>query len=169
MSDKGETLNLTGVKFKRILPGPAEKVWKHLTETELLPSWFGDNSVIEPRRGGKVSLMDGHIRGVVTQWRPPYKLIYTWNVFEQGAPEDADSDYPESYPTFELEEQGNDVILTFQHFPVPERFMPQTKTGWHTMLDIVEAALRGETPEDRQAYFQKNAELYGVDLDNLER
>jgi len=33
--------------------------------------------------------MGGHIRGTVTQWQPPRKLIYTWNVFDPGAGPDA--------------------------------------------------------------------------------
>ncbi len=38
--------------------------------------------------------MGGHIRGVVTQWQPPGRLAYTWNVYNPG---DAVSSYPESY------------------------------------------------------------------------
>jgi hypothetical protein len=49
------------------------------------------------------------------------------------------------------------------------RFVPQNATGWHTMLDILEAGLRGEKIEERPFYMQKNAALYGVDLSNLQR
>jgi hypothetical protein len=90
-------------------------------------------------------------------------------VFNPGDPPDAVSAYPESYPTFELEAQGSDVTLTFTHFPVLERFVPQNAMGWHTMLDILEAGLRGQTIEERPVYMRKNAALYGVDLSNLTR
>ncbi len=41
--------------------------------------------------------------------------------------------------------------------------------GWHTMLDILEAGLRSETVLERPYYVKKNAALYGVDLNNLQR
>ena len=59
--------------------------------------------------------MDGHIHGVVTQWNPPRRLAYTWNVFNPG--EDTFR-YPESYLTFELEPSGKDVLLTLTHLPI---------------------------------------------------
>lgn len=169
MSDKGKMTNVPCVTFTRTLPGPAAKVWAHLTDTRLLPAWFGPDSAIEPRQGGAVRLMGGHIRGVVTQWQPPKKLVYTWNVFGPNDAADAVSAYPESYPTFELEAAGDAVKLTFTHFPILERFVPQNAMGWHTMLDILEAGLGGTAVAERAVYMQKNAVLYGVDLANLAR
>ncbi len=169
MSDKGDISNLPCVRFTRTLPGPIERVWSFIAETKNLPGWFGADSSIEPRAGGAVRLMGGHIRGTVTQWQPPKKLVYTWNVFDPADPPDAASAYPESYPTFELDARGGDVLLAFTHFPVLERFVPQNAMGWHTMLDILCASLRGETVEERPAYIKKNAALYGVDLSNLAR
>jgi uncharacterized protein YndB with AHSA1/START domain len=166
---KGEMSNVPCVTFTRLLPGPIERVWEYLTDPKKLPTWFGEVATIEPRQGGTVQLSSGHIRGVVTQWQPPRRLVYTWNVFEPGVPEDAVSDYPESYPTFELEARGDDVLLTFKHFPILDRFVPQNAMGWHTMLDIMTAALNGEPVKDRAEYFSKNAALYGVDMNNLAR
>ena len=90
--------NRPSVTFRRTQPGPIERAWVHLTAPELLPALFGPESSIEPRAGGRVSLM-----------------------------------------------------------------------GWHSMLDIVEAALRGEKIEERSIYMKKNAALTGVDLANLAR
>jgi hypothetical protein len=61
------------------------------------------------------------------------------------------------------------VQLTLTHLPVLERFEKQNAMGWHTFLDVLEAAVRGETPQPRAAYATRNAQLYGVDLDNLAR
>lgn len=169
MDDKAEMSNLPSATFRRVLPGPIERVWAHLTDTRLLPSWYGDDSHIETRQGGAVRLMGGHVRGVVTQWRPPHTLIYTWNVFGPDDPADAVSAYPESYPTFMLEPHGDAVLLTFKHFPVLERFAAQNAMGWHTMLDMLGAALRGGPVEDRAVYMRRNAALYGVDLADLAR
>lgn len=168
-SETGQSFHVLAVKFERILPGPAEKVWKHLTDTALLPAWFGDKSSIEARAGGKVNLMDGHIRGIVTQANAPKRLCYTWNVFNPGDPADAVSDYPESYLSFTLEPRGGDVLLTLQHLPILDRFEKQNQMGWHTFLDILCATLRGEKVEERPVYTKKNAALYGVDLANPQR
>jgi len=170
MDNKGEVSNAKCLTFRRLLPGPIERVWTHLTDTTLLPAWFGEDSRIEGRQGGTVRLMGGHIRGVVTQWQPPTKLVYTWNVFDPNDGPDAVSAYPESYPTFELEPQAeNEVVLTFTHFPIPERFVPQSAMGWHTMLDILIAALNGDAIEERPVLMRRNAELYHVDLSNPAR
>ncbi len=157
------------VRFERLLPGPVGRVWQHLTDTKLLPAWFGPQSSIEPGLGGAVSLMGGHIRGTVTQWNPPTRLSYTWNVFGPGDGPDAVSSYPESYLSFTLEERGENVHLTLSHMPVLDRFERQNAMGWHTFLDILGATLRGEKVEERSFYSKKNAALYGVDLNNLVR
>lgn len=166
MSDLGETFRVLAVRFERILPGPAERIWRHLTECDSLSGWFGADGTLEPREGGKVNFMAGHIRGVVTQWKPPSRLAYTWNVLSPGEPEAA---YPESYLTFDLEARGSDIGLTFVHFPILERFEKQNSMGWHTFFDMLGARLRGEPVAPRGEYMKRNAALYGVDLDNLQR
>ena len=112
--------------------GPIERVWAFLTDTGKLPGWFGEGN-IEPRAGGAVNLMGGHVRGTVTQWRPPRRLAYTWNVFSPG---DTESPYPE-YLTIALEPRGSEVALTLTHLPVLERFEQQNAMGWHTFLDML--------------------------------
>ena len=166
MSDLGEFFRVDAVKFTRILPGPVSRAWEYLTIPLKLKDWFGDDSTIEPREGGTVRLMGGHIRGVVTQWKPNKKLTYTWNVFGPGEEE---SLYPESYLTLELSERAGSVRLVLTHLPVLERFVKQNAMGWHTFLDIVETTIRGQPVLPRHDYMTKNAEKYGVDLSNLSR
>jgi hypothetical protein len=55
------------------------------------------------------------------------------------------------------------------HLPVLDRFEKQNAMGWHTYLDMLDAALRGEPAEPRQAHMQRTAARYGVDLSNLAR
>lgn len=166
MSDTGQTMRVLAVRFERNLPGPIDRVWSHLTDCKKLASWYGEEGSIEPREGGAVRLGGGHIRGVVTQWKPNRKLAYTWNVYGPGEEE---SPYPESYLTLELESAGSDVRLTLTHLPILDRFEKQNAMGWHTFLDMVSAAVRGEAVEPRPNYMKRNAQKYGVDLANLTR
>jgi len=165
MSDSGEQIQLAGVRFERLLPGPAEHIWEFLTDASHLPGWFGDGS-IEPRVGGAVTLMGGHVRGTVTRWMPPTELVYTWNVYDPGG---GPSNYPESYVRFDLEPREAEVLLRLTHFPVLDRFEKQNAMGWHTYLDMLTAAARREPVEDRSHYMERNAALYGVDLNDLLR
>ena len=165
MSEDGQLSKVPMVRFERLLPGPIARVWDFITDPKRLPDWYGDGT-IEPRAGGAVTLMGGHVRGIVTQWDPPRRLAYTWNVFGPG---DATSPYPESYLTLELAPRGDDVLLTLTHLPVLERFEKQNAMGWHTFLDMLGAAIRGEPPEPRASYMQRNAARYGVDLSKLAR
>jgi uncharacterized protein YndB with AHSA1/START domain len=145
MNENAQMTTAKSVRFERLLPGPIERVWQHLTEAKLLPGWFGEG-VIEHRSGGDVRLMGGHIRGVITQWHPPRRLAYTWNVFNPG--EDT-SHYPESYLTFELEPRGKDVLLTLTHVPILDGFEMQNAMGWHTFLDMLAVAVGGSAPQPR--------------------
>lgn len=164
-SEDGEFFTIGAVRFTRRLPAPPSRVWEYLTQTDLLPGWFG-KGVIEQRQGGAVRLMDGHIRGTVTQCHPPALLVYTWNVFDPG---DEVSAYPESYLTLTLEESDGSTLLTLTHFPIPEPFRKQTAMGWHTFLDMLGAGVRGEEVKPRGDYATENARRYGVDLNNLAR
>ena len=166
--DEGASfVRLPGVRFERVLPGPITRVWDHLTKPELLPAWFGEHSSIEPRAGGTVRMLDGHIRGTVTQWAPPHRLSYTWNVFAPGDGPDAASAYPESYLTLTLEPHDGQVMLRLAHMPVLERFEKQNAMGWHTFIDILSDSLAQRPARPRREYMMRNAARYGVDLDNL--
>jgi uncharacterized protein YndB with AHSA1/START domain len=162
MSDEGRLLKESMVQFERLLPGPIERVWEFLTKSEQITQWLGNGSAssIEPRLGGAVNIGDGHIRGVVTQWKPPRLLAYTWNVFGPG---ETESPFPESYLTFELKPQNERVLLTLKHRPVLADFEGRTLMGWHTLLEMLAAQLRGEKSETRDVLMEKNRIRYGVE------
>ncbi len=144
------------VRFVRTIHASSDAIWSVLTDTQRLPGWYGDGR-IEGRVGGTVSLMGGHVQGTVTQWIPPKKLAYTWNVFMPGQ---TVSDFPESYLTLELD--GGRLMLT--HLPVLEAFVKLNAVGWHTFLDMVDAAARGAPVEPREVCMKRNAARYGVEL-----
>lgn len=155
---KGEIIPESAVRFVRTFDAPPEKVWAFLTDAAKLPEWYGEGA-IEPREGGAVSLMGGHVRGVVTGWRPTQFLAYTWNVYSPG---ESLSRFPISYLEFALDGSK----LTLIHRPIPQAMQGQTMMGWHTMLDLIEAGLAGHFPK-RSDLFPKNAERYGVDINKL--
>ena len=157
---KGEIIAESAVRFVRELDASPEKIWAFLTDSSKLPEWYGEGA-IEPREGGAVSLMGGHVRGVVTAWRPQEFLGYTWNVFSPG---ESVSRFPISYLEFTLEGSK----LTLIHRPIPLAMQGQTMMGWHTMFDLIEAGLAGSFPK-RSDLFPKNAERYGVDTTKLHK
>ena len=161
---KGEIIAESAVRFVRVLPGPLEKAWRFLTDTTCLPQWYGEGSM-QPREGGAVTLMGGHVRGVVTGWRPEKFLGYTWNVFSPG---EEVSRFSVSYLEFALQAEDKAVRLTLTHRPIPHAMQNQTAMGWHTMLDLMKAGLNDEFPP-RAGISAKNAALYGVDLNNLKK
>ena len=162
---KGEVIAEAAVRFERLLPASPERAWTFLTELARLAEWFGEG-IIEPREGGKVAFMGGHIRGVVTGWRPHQFFAHTWNVFSPG---ETVSAWPVSYLEFALAPDGEKTGLALTHRPIMPRVQPQTMMGWHTFLDMLETAMRGQAVGPRDNYMQRNAALYGVDLGNLQR
>jgi uncharacterized protein YndB with AHSA1/START domain len=162
MSDGAQFTHAHMVRFERHLPVPPSQAWRYLADTGHLPGWYGDGR-IEPRVGGAVSLMGGHIRGVVTQWQPPGRLAYTWNVYNPG---DATSPYPESYVILTMAPTVEGTLLTLEHLPVLESFVKLNAMGWHTFVDMVDAAVRGEPVHGRDQHMARNAQRYGVDLGN---
>ena len=161
---KGEIIPEHAVRFVREFSAARARVWQFLTDSTLLPEWYGDGR-IEPREGGAVSLMGGHIRGVVTGWRPENFLAYTWSVFHPG---ETVSQWPISYLELALDEAAGKTKLTLTHRPIPTAMQALTMIGWHTMLDMMEAGLKGEFPP-RTEIMPRSATLYGVDLNALKR
>jgi uncharacterized protein YndB with AHSA1/START domain len=162
MSDGAQFTHAHMVRFERLLPCLPAQAWGFLADPGRLPGWYGDGQ-IEPRVGGAVSLMGGHIRGVVTQWQPPGRLAYTWNVYNSG---DAMSPYPESYVILTLAAAAEGTVFTLEHLPVLESFVKLNAMGWHTFIDMVDAAVRGEPVHGRDHYMASSARHYGVDLSN---
>jgi uncharacterized protein YndB with AHSA1/START domain len=176
LSEKGEVIPESAVRFLREFDAPVAKVWAFLTDGALLPQWYGDGT-IEPRESGEISLMAGHIRGVVTGWRAEKFLAYTWNVFQPGEDpassseavgQSKGSNWPISYLELALEVSGNGTKLTLTHRPIPEAMQKLTMIGWHTMLDLIADGLRGQFPP-RLDVMHRNAEIYGVELNTLKR
>ena len=175
-SKKGRLVEPTTMRFERVLPGPIERVWDHLTRPELLTTWLSVAAKMELREGGRVELTMDHgekgklpeqvkakivdaetitpkVHGTVTRLVPGRALAYTW--------EDAMStEAVKSEVTFELEPRGTDVLLVLTHRRVVEKYIPQALGGWHTLLDGLETRVRGGPPLKFFERFEENLALY---------
>lgn len=160
MNNKKGVFNEPGtVRFERLLPGSAERVWEYLTRSELKAKWLSAGDV-ETEVGGKVVREFNHTRlspeedpwpekykdlkdedtsrGVVTQCKAPHLLSYTWG----------EGDGTGSEIIFELFTEGNKVRLVLTHRQLPDEKEVQlgVGAGWHTHLGILIDLLEGNTP-----------------------
>src|SRR5687768_1763111 len=102
MNKYGTIVAPNTIQFERILPGPIERVWTYLTESEKRSKWLASGRT-DLRLGGEMELnwlhsnldaapseaperyRNGHsMKARITRYEPPRLLGYTW-----GAREDA--------------------------------------------------------------------------------
>jgi len=143
------------LRLERSLPGPIDKVWAYLTESEKRGKWLakGDMELFE---GGKVDLyffhqelsplpdvipekyknMDQghHFTGTILQVAAPHLLSFTW---EGG-----------SEVTFELTEQADRVLMVITHHKLGDKktTLLSVSAGWHNHVGILIANLEGTVP-----------------------
>lgn len=139
------------LRIQRLLPGPAERIWAYLTESDLRRRWLaaGDmemkvgapfeftwrnDELTDPPGERPTGYSDEHrMQSRLTEVDPPRRLSFTW---------DGSGDV-----TFELEPQGNAVLLTVTHRRLPDRSsLLKVSAGWHMHLDILVARASGEEP-----------------------
>lgn len=172
----GTVIEPTTVRFERLLPGPIERVWGHLTRPELLSTWLCKTASMDARSGGRVELTMDHgdeglpenvkekivdaekvtpiVNGTITRLEPGRALAYTWEDLI-GANAAVKSEV-----TFELEPRGDEVLLVLTHRRVDLKYVPQVLAGWHTLLDVLEMRTRGTAPFGFMDRFEANLALY---------
>ncbi|BES70550.1 SRPBCC family protein [Marinobacter nanhaiticus D15-8W] len=148
----GTLIEPTTLKIQRLLPGPIERVWAYLTESDLRSQWLAAGQM-EMKVGSTFELVwrndeltdppgtrpPGHseehrLESQVTELDPPHKLAITWGGTGGVA--------------FELEPQGDKVLLTIVHHRISDRStLLGVSAGWHTHLDILVARLTDQKPE----------------------
>jgi uncharacterized protein YndB with AHSA1/START domain len=148
----GELTEPATLKIQRLLPGPVERVWAYLTESDLRRQWLAAGEM-EMKVGAPFELVwrndeltdtpgqrppgfpDEHrMQSRITEFDPPRKLAISWG--STGG------------VSFELEPQGKEVLLTVIHRRLPDRAtMLNVGAGWHMHLDILVARAKGEEPQ----------------------
>lgn len=145
------------VQLKRVLPGPIERVWAYLTESDKRGQWLATGEM-DLRVGGELELtwhnddlspdkqptpehyqqFDGYtMRGHITRCEPPRVLAYNWG--DTG--KDAEV-------MFELTPQGDDVLLVLTHSHLATRGdMRSVSSGWHAHLRILMDWLDNHIPK----------------------
>ena len=151
----GKVIAPNAIRFERILPGPIERVWSYLTESEKRAKWLASGPMAQ-HVGGDVELTwlhtnldtqkpddppekykNGHtMKATITRCEPPHVLGYSW-----GARADALSEV-----VFELSVRGKDVLLVLTHHRLPNtNDLLGVSGGWHAHLDTLVEHLNGRT------------------------
>ena len=138
--------------IRRHLPGPIERVWAYLTESELRRQWLGSGKM-EMKKGTPFELVwrnnelselpsqrpagfpeEQRMQSRITEFDPPRKLAIAW----MGSGD----------VSFELDTQGSDVLLTIIHNRLSDRAtLLKVAAGWHMHLDILVARATGRKPQ----------------------
>ena len=138
--------------IQRFLPGPIERVWAYLTDSDLRRQWLAAGKM-EMKVGAPFELVwrnseltdppgqrppgfseEHRMQSRITELDPPRKISFTW-----GNTGDV---------TFELEPKGDRVLLTVIHRRVADRAMlRKVGPGWHMHLDVLVARVTGTEPE----------------------
>lgn len=157
LNPDGEVLDRQTVRFRRVLPGPIERVWAYLTEADKRAKWFAGGEM-ELRQGGKATLFFQHknlmqpgevapdkynqaVEGLtfesrVTRCEPPRVLAFLFGEDENG-----------SEVVIELEPRGDKVLLTLTNRKLPSREeMRGVSGGWHLHLTMLQHVLEGTKP-----------------------
>lgn len=145
------------IRIERDLPGPIERVWAYLTESDKRETWLA-RGPMDLREGGKVELTWENSKlskndppppehaenevhtliGSVLEVDPPRLLSFRWG---------GDSGDSKSIATFELTPKGDRVQLVITHSRLSGRGGKlDVSGGWHAHLAVLEAVLENKTP-----------------------
>ena len=147
----GELIEPTTLKIQRLLPGPIERIWAYLTDSDLRSKWLAAGAM-EMKVGAPVEFVwrndelndppskrpagfpeEHRMQSRITELDPPRRLCFTW-----GNNGDV---------TFELAPAGNRVLLTVIHRRLADRNMTlMVGAGWHMHLDILVARANDTEP-----------------------
>ena len=155
MNEYGELLDERTVRFERLLPGPMERVWRYLTESEKRALWLCGGDA-EPNVGGHVDMHFNNqslssdedipqpekyadlpvplsFEGTVTACEPCRLLTHTWEFGDEA-----------SEVSYELTEVGDKVLLVLTHRRLETvDTVLSVSGGWHTHLNILVDVLEG--------------------------
>jgi uncharacterized protein YndB with AHSA1/START domain len=138
------------VRIQRRLPGPIDRVWAYLTESDKRRKWLASGDMPADVgapfaltwRNDELTDPPGHkpdgfgsehsMDSTVTAFDAPRHVAFTWGDGEVS---------------ITLEPQGSQVLLTLVHTAISDRRnQVMIGAGWHTHLDVLAARLAGSQP-----------------------
>jgi len=155
MNDRATLIAPTTMRLERLLPGPVERLWAYLTESEKRATWLCGGE-FDLRVGGRIHLEFDHGRlsrekttpdkhkgaeharfeGTITRFEPMRALALSWTFGERP-----------SEVTFELAPRGKEVLLTITHRGLDERGLKvSVMSGWDVHTGILADVLNGAEP-----------------------
>lgn len=178
MSQPAQKLNDHTIQFVRILPGPIEKVWFYLADSDKRGQWFArgafgavgepfelvwKHSELSPNKAAPPPGMEemdktGHSAvNTLLKMEPPHLLVFTFG----GSKANPDKI---SEVEFKLEDIGGDrVRLTLTHSKIADEAMRTgVSRGWHSHLDMLQYWAEGNTPPAFWDVWRGNDGIYGT-------
>jgi len=142
------------IRFERLLPGPIERVWQFLVDSDKRGQWLASGPM-ELKPGGALELRFRHRDLSPDKAPPPERFremdetghIAHERVLRIEPPRLLSISWGGSDVTFELFPEGEKVCLVLTHRRLPDRAaMIMTSGGWHTHLAILVERAHGRTP-----------------------
>ncbi len=100
---------------KEVIRAGIREVFRALVDGRIVDEWGGGPARIQPRPGGRYSLWDGEMSGVVREVETPFRLVYT---LRESSWEDNCLD---SLVTWTLREVARGTEITLRHTGLPSR------------------------------------------------
>ena len=151
LTEYGVLTEPTTLRIQRLLPGPIERVWAYLTESDLRRQWLAagemeltvgapfelvwrNDELSDPPAQRPPGFPEEHrMESRITELDPPRKLAIAWR--NSGD------------VSFELDPKGDEVLLTVIHRRLPDRAtLLKHAAGWHMHLDVLVARAGGDEP-----------------------
>lgn len=161
-SEFGVRVDESTVRFERLLPGPIEKVWAYLADSDKRGEWFTSGAL--PAKAGDPFEMTFHhadysphksppppgyedvdrepktMSSILLALEPPHRLAFTF-----GKPI-ADGQYSEVDIRLTPQADGK-VKLTLTHSKLPDRdYALNISGGWHSHLAMLQHKAEGRVP-----------------------